>query len=160
MPLVILNTPLRLILSSVLVLIGVSIYFTRNRFLLLGQSAHDLLKTRILVIGYNTFKYFVSFGIVYYFSISMVFNIYVKHIGKLGPTEFYSLPISQINPSTSKSAPSIGFYFKDKYNTLSGNQFYHLLKDTKDRFNPKREVYIECRKSIFDSYLLDSYEVQ
>lgn len=159
-PVIIFNEPLRLIFISVLILIVVSIFFTRNRFLFIGQSSNDAMKTRVLVIGFNTFKYFVAFGIVYFFSLSLVFNIYVKYIGLLGTTEFYSIPITQVNKGTTRSAPSIGFYFKGKYNTLSGNQFYEILKVTKDRFKPDRELNIECRKSIFNSYLVDSYDVR
>ena len=159
-PVTILNKPLYFIFLTVLILVATSIFFTRKRFLFLGQSSNDKFKTRVLVIGFNTFKYFVAFGVVYYFSFLIIFNTYVKYIGLLGTSELYSILITQVNKGTSRSAPSIGFYFKGRYNTISGNQFYEILRVTKDRFNQKRNLYIECRKSIFDSYLVDSYNIK
>jgi hypothetical protein len=159
-PVTILNEPLGFIFFSVLILIVTSIFFTRNRFLFSGQSSNNKIKTRVLVIGINAFKYFVAFGIVYYCGFLLVFNIYVKHIGSLGPTEFYSIPIAQVNKGSFESGPSIGFYFKEQYNLLYGNQFYGILKTTKDRFHPNRNLSIECRKSVFNSYLVDSYSLE
>ena len=159
-PVIILNKPLKLIFLVVLLLIVASLFFTRNRFLFLGQSPNDDWKTRVLVIGFNTFKYFVAFGMIYYFSISLVFSMYVKYMTPLGSSEFYTIPITQLDKGTSRSAPSIGFYFKEKFNTISGNQFSEISKNTEDRFNPNLELTIACRKAIFNSYLVDSYDIK
>lgn len=159
-PVLILNVPIRHIFISVLILILVTIFLTRNRLLFSGQSSKDKIKTRILVIGFNSFKYFVAFGIVYYIFLTVAFNIYVKKIGSLGSTEFYNIPITQINKASTSGGPSIDFYFKEKYNSISGRQFYEILNNTEDRFHPNRKLRIECRKSIFNSYLVDSYEIR
>ncbi|MEO8087906.1 MAG: hypothetical protein ABI763_13870 [Bacteroidota bacterium] len=118
------------------------------------------MKTRVAVLGINIFKYFVGFGVIYLFGLLLAFNIYVKYFGSLGPTEYYSIPVTQVNSGTRSGAPSIGFYFKGRYNTLSGNQFYQILKTSKDRFNPNCNLNFECRKTIFNSYLVDSYSIR
>lgn len=127
-PVTILNEPLSFIFISVLILVATSVYFTRHRFLFSGQSSTDKMKTRVLVVGFNTFKYVVAFGTVYYFCFLSGFNVYSKYIGSLEQPEFYSIPITQVNKGSSRSSPSIGFYFKGCYNILSGNQFYEILK--------------------------------
>lgn len=156
----ILNTPHTFINYCVLVLIVISIFLTRKRFLFLGQSQNDKMRTRIMLIGINTFKYFIAFAIIYYISFVVMFKMYVKYNGSLGPTEFYSIPISHINKASIKASPAICFYFEGKYNLISGNEFYELLNKTEDRFNPKWYINIECRKAILNSYLLDSYYIE
>jgi hypothetical protein len=50
--------------------------------------------------------------------------------------------------------------FKERYNILRGKQFYEIFKNTEDSFNPNREVSIECREAVLNSYLVDSYEIK
>ncbi len=158
-PIILLNKPSTAILLVVLVLTFLSLFFTRKYFLLLGLTPKDELKARLLIVGYNIFKYVVAFGIVYYFSISLLFNVCAKHLATLGPTEFYTIPITQINQGTSRSAPSVYFYFNQKFNTISSSHFHEVLKHTEDRFKPNLHIQVECRKSILNTYLVDSYEI-
>ena len=156
----ILNYPSKVFFLSVLGLTFLTVYFTRNRFLFLGFTSIDKLKNKTLILIINSFKYFVSFLLIYIFILSTGLNIYVRYFSKSSTVEYLTIPISQINKGNAKSAPSIGFYFKNEYNTLSHDpKIAKILEATKDRFHPNCILRITYRKSILNCYLVEVYDI-
>ncbi len=156
-PILILNEPLKSIFVLVFTITTITIFITRKNFLYLGLTIKDSFKARFIVLGFNGFKYFIGFGLIFYFSILLSYKVTVYAMRKQS-VDFYSLPITEVYKS-SRSNPTIRFYLHNELNSISDHSFNTLFNTIKNRFNPQCKITIVCHKSLFETYVVDTYRV-
>jgi hypothetical protein len=156
-PILVLNEPLKAIFVLVFILTTITIFITRKKYLYLGLTIKDSFKSRFIVLGFNGFKYFIGFGLIFYFSILFCYKVTVYAMRNQS-VNFYSLPITEVYQS-SRSNPTIRFYLHNELNSISDHSFNTLLNTIKNRFNPQCKITIVCHKSLFETYVVDTYRV-
>lgn len=125
---------------------------------ILEEKQSQFLKA-VLISGLF-FKYIICFSIILLGITLTVFGLINKRYSNRNAVEYYSEKIIHVSSGTSRSFASIQFYFKGKINTFSDTkEVYKVLRDKQNDLQGTWKFSFSCRKGLFNSYLIEDWEV-